>query len=154
MSEHSHERTEPSGRILVVDDNQDNIEIIATRLRYRGYEILEASDGEQALALVREAAPDLLLLDVMLPDIDGYEVARRLRAGSERHVPLIAISGFSSDEDRRRAEQAGFDRSFVKPVAYDALNDALAEQARLLSGADAGAGSAPCGVAGAAPITS
>src|SRR5688572_32202542 len=75
--------TTDRGRILVVDDNQDNIEIIATRLRFRGYEILEASDGAQALELVRESAPDLILLDVMLPDIDGYEISRRIKGADD-----------------------------------------------------------------------
>src|SRR5512145_2929460 len=68
---------ESLGRILVVDDNRDNVEIIATRLRFRGYEIDEASDGATALEMVRNNPPDLMLLDVMLPDIDGYEIARR-----------------------------------------------------------------------------
>jgi two-component system OmpR family response regulator len=69
----------PLGRILVVDDNADNVEIIATRLRFRGYEIVEATNGEAALKSVRSDRPDLILLDVMLPDIDGYEIARRIK---------------------------------------------------------------------------
>ena len=80
---------EKLGRILVVDDNRDNVEIIATRLRFRGYEIEEASDGATALDTVRNNPPDLMLLDVMLPDIDGYEIARRLK--NDDTMPFIPI---------------------------------------------------------------
>jgi CheY-like chemotaxis protein len=78
------------GRILVVDDNHDNIEIIATRLQFRGYDILSATDGAQALQSVKDDKPDLILLDVMLPDIDGYEISRRIKNDSE--LPFIPIS--------------------------------------------------------------
>jgi CheY-like chemotaxis protein len=79
------------------------------------------------LAAAGESAPDLVLLDIGLPDIDGYEVARRLRADERlRHVPLVALTGFCGDADRVRARLAGFDEYLVKPVPYAMLNEVLA----------------------------
>ena len=84
---------ESLGKILVVDDNADNVEIIATRLRFRGYEILEATNGQEALDCVKRDAPDLILLDVMLPDIDGYEISRRIKSDSELpFIPIILVT--------------------------------------------------------------
>ena len=108
------------GRILVVDDNQDNIEIIATRLRYRGYEILEAGDGEQALALVREAAPDLILLDLHLPDLPGRQVLRRLRSYPEtRDVPVFVVT---ADASHGVADSFGF-RTGVNELGEDGVEE-------------------------------
>src|ERR1700733_2392413 len=76
-------------RILIVDDNETNRDILRTRLGPHGYELLEAADGEEAIAAAREHSPDLILLDVMMPKIDGIEVCRRLKADTE--LPFIAI---------------------------------------------------------------
>ena len=115
MSENG--RPSEPGRILVVDDNQDNNEIIAPRLRFRGYEILEASDGEQALALVRESAPDLLLLDVMLPDIDGYEISRRIKGATDLpFIPIILVTARDSTQDKVAGLDAGADDYLTKPL--------------------------------------
>src|SRR4051812_173715 len=85
------------GKILVVDDNRDNIEIMATRLRFRGYDVEEASHGEEALRKVRETCPDLILLDVMLPDIDGYEISRRLKGDDALpYIPIILVTARDS----------------------------------------------------------
>src|SRR5687767_13087698 len=127
------ERTnDEGGRILVVDDNQDNIEIIATRLRYRGYEIIEASDGAQALALVQETAPDLILLDVMLPDIDGYEISRRIK-GSESlpFIPIILVTARDSTQDKVTGLDAGADDYLPKPINYPELEARVRSMLRI-----------------------
>ena len=96
---------ESLGRILVVDDNRDNVEIIATRLRFRGYEIDEASDGAQAIASVHANAPDLILLDVLLPDIDVYEISRRLKGDDKLpFIPIILVTARDTTQDRAAAE--------------------------------------------------
>jgi two-component system, cell cycle response regulator len=123
--------TEP-GRILVVDDNQDNIEIIATRLRFRGYEILEASDGEQALALVRDKAPDLLLLDVMLPDIDGYEISRRIKGADDLpFIPIILVTARDSTQDKVMGLDAGADDYLTKPINFPELEARVRSMLRI-----------------------
>jgi two-component system, cell cycle response regulator len=120
------------GRILVVDDNQDNIEIIATRLRFRGYEILEASDGEQALALVRERAPDLLLLDVMLPDIDGYEISRRIKGADDLpFIPIILVTARDSTQDKVAGLDAGADDYLTKPINFPELEARVRSMLRI-----------------------
>jgi signal transduction histidine kinase len=118
-------------RLLIVDDNVDLAKGLATYFIERaGLEVRVAYTGESGIRLAREFRPDAILLDIGLPDIDGCEVARRLRAESGfNHVPLIAISGFSTEADRGRAKLAGFDRYFVKPVAFQMLHDVLAGHA-------------------------
>jgi CheY-like chemotaxis protein len=118
-------------RLLIVDDNVDLAKGLATYFIERaGLEVCVAYTGESGIRLAREFRPDAILLDIGLPDIDGCEVARRLRAESAfKHVPLIAISGFSTEADRGRAKLAGFDRYFVKPVAFQMLHDVLAGHA-------------------------
>jgi len=123
--------TEP-GRILVVDDNQDNIEIISTRLRFRGYEILEASDGQQALALVHEAAPDLILLDVMLPDIDGYEISRRIKGADDLpFIPIILVTARDSTQDKVAGLDAGADDYLTKPINFPELEARVRSMLRI-----------------------
>jgi two-component system, cell cycle response regulator len=133
MDEHVHTPgTEPPGRILVVDDNQDNIEIIATRLRFRGYEILEAGDGTQALALVREAAPDLILLDVMLPDIDGYEISRRIKGADDLpFIPIILVTARDSTQDKVAGLDAGADDYLTKPINFPELEARVRSMLRI-----------------------
>jgi diguanylate cyclase (GGDEF)-like protein len=132
MSENATVPAVEPGRILVVDDNQDNIEIIATRLRYRGYEILEASDGEQALALVREAAPDLILLDVMLPDIDGYEISRRIKGADDLpFIPIILVTARDSTQDKVAGLDAGADDYLTKPINFPELEARVRSMLRI-----------------------
>ena len=123
-------------RLLIIDDNEDLAKGLSIYLSERsGHEVRCANTGEAGIALAREFKPDAVLLDIGLPDIDGYEVARRLRAEDAlEDVPLIGISGFSTAADRKRAKRAGFDRYFVKPIAFDKLNDALAERLTLAAG--------------------
>jgi two-component system, cell cycle response regulator len=123
---------EALGRILVVDDNRDNVEIIATRLRFRGYEIEEASDGAQALALVHKNPPDLILLDVMLPDIDGYEISRRIK-GDEAlpFVPIILVTARDSTQDKVAGLDAGADDYLTKPINFPELEARVRSMLRI-----------------------
>jgi two-component system CheB/CheR fusion protein len=109
-------------RILVVDDNVDAAEILAMLLRLVKHEVHIAYDGPSAMQLAANVRPDAVLLDIGLPGVDGYQVARELRKtpGLESTV-LIALSGYGQDEDRRRAREAGFDHHMIKPVNNDEL---------------------------------
>jgi class 3 adenylate cyclase len=107
---------------LVVDDNAANVDILRARLAANGYEILSATDGEQALQAVREHQPDLVLLDVMMPKMDGIEVCRRLRADmSIPFVPIILVTAKSEPKDVVAALEAGGDEYLTKPVDQAAL---------------------------------
>lgn len=128
----TEQAAERPGRILVVDDNPDNVEIIATRLRFRGYEILEASTGNQALSLVLEAEPDLILLDVMLPDIDGYEISRRIK-GDEAlpFIPIILVTARDTTQDKVAGLDAGADDYLTKPVNFAELEARVRSMLRI-----------------------
>lgn len=109
-------------RILVVDDNEINRDLLCTRLRTHGYELIEAADGEEALASAREHLPDLILLDVMMPKIDGIEVCRRLKA--DRELPFIAVILVTAKADSKDVVaglDAGADEYLTKPVDQAAL---------------------------------
>jgi two-component system, cell cycle response regulator len=132
MSEIRGEPGAVPGRILVVDDNQDNIEIIATRLRFRGYEILEASDGAQALSHVHDNEPDLILLDVMLPDIDGYEISRRIKGNAELpFIPIILVTARDSTQDKVAGLDAGADDYLTKPINFPELEARVRSMLRI-----------------------
>jgi signal transduction histidine kinase/ActR/RegA family two-component response regulator len=114
-------------RILVVEDNRDARESLATLLRIEGHEVVEAENGAGGVALAQTSAPDFALVDIGLPDIDGYEVARRLRdAPATRGIGLVAVTGYGTQEDLRRALAAGFDVHLAKPVEVAQLLDILA----------------------------
>jgi len=114
-------------RVLVVDDNQDSRESLAMLLGFWGHDVLSASEGTEALNVARQERPDVVLLDIGLPGIDGYEVARRLLAQADKRRPaLVAMTGYGQAEDRKRAREAGFALHLVKPVEPDALQRALA----------------------------
>jgi PAS domain S-box-containing protein len=117
----------PSRRILVVDDNEDVAESLAEILRTTGHEVRTAYRGLAALEAVEAFLPEVVLLDIGMPGMDGYEVARRLRRerGLEK-VLLVALTGYGRDEDRRRSREAGIDHHLVKPVDPAALCDLLA----------------------------
>jgi PAS domain S-box-containing protein len=111
-------RGQPAGRrVLVVDDNRDAAESLALLLRLKRHEVQVAYDGPEALEAARRHHPEVVVLDIGLPRMDGYEVARRLRQepGLEK-TTLIALTGYGRDEDRRRSQEAGFDRHLTKPV--------------------------------------
>jgi len=120
------------GRILVVDDNSDNLEIIGTRLRFRGYDILEASDGEQALAIVHREPPDLILLDVMLPDINGYEISRRIKGdASLPFIPIILVTALGETQDKVAGLDAGADDYLTKPINFPELEARVRSMLRI-----------------------
>jgi adenylate cyclase len=113
-------RTPP--RILIADDNPSNLDILRTRLAVHGYELLTAADGEEALRLAREMRPDLVLLDVMMPKMDGLEVCRRLKAdASLPFMPIIMITAKTDSKDIVAGLEAGGDEYLTKPVDQAAL---------------------------------
>jgi signal transduction histidine kinase/CheY-like chemotaxis protein len=113
-------------RLLVVDDNRDVADGLAEVLRLLGHEVRVANDGPSALTVEEAFHPDLVLLDIGLPGMDGYEVARRLRKKSEAHRPLlVAVTGWGQDEDRHRSFEAGFDVHLVKPLDVPVLEKLL-----------------------------
>jgi signal transduction histidine kinase/ActR/RegA family two-component response regulator len=118
-------------RLLVVDDNQDAADSLAMMLRLQGHHVRVANDGVAALEIMKSYRPVLVFLDLGMPKMDGYEVARRLRRqpGLE-HVRLAALTGWGQQEDRRRTAEAGFDHHFIKPVEPNAIEGLLAELKR------------------------
>jgi signal transduction histidine kinase len=117
----------PSRRVLVVDDNHDAADSLALLLKMMGHEVRTAYGGAAALAASRSWRPEVVLLDIGLPGLDGYAVGRRLRderPGEE--LLIVALTGYGQDEDRRRSQEAGLDLHFVKPVDPNALRDLLA----------------------------
>jgi CheY-like chemotaxis protein len=121
-------------RILLVEDNEMNRDVITRRLEMRGFEVTSAEDGERALERAEADAPDLILLDMGLPGIDGWEVARRLKAGERTGaVPIIALTAHVLSEDRARALAAGCDDFDSKPIELDRL---LGKIAALTGGRD------------------
>jgi len=117
----------PAGRsILIVEDNVDARDALGALLELEGHVVAAAGEGHEALELVRATDPDIALVDIGLPGIDGYEVARRVRAVDGRRPVLIALTGYGQPEDRRRASEAGFDGLLVKPVDPTALTTLLA----------------------------
>jgi len=115
-------------RLLVVDDNADSVDALGMWLRIEGHRVEIAYSGEEALPAAMSQRPDAVVLDLALPGIDGYEVARRLRRepGFER-VCFIAMTGFGAYADRERAKQAGFDHHMVKPIDYTVFSQLLAQ---------------------------
>jgi signal transduction histidine kinase len=113
-------------RILVVDDNRDAADSLALLLRLGGHEVGVAYSGEAALEVVRMTPPEVVLLDIGLPAMDGYEVARQLRVQHGSQLLLVAISGYGQEEDRARSQEAGFDEHLVKPVDPNAVRALLA----------------------------
>ncbi|HET9865031.1 MAG TPA: response regulator [Steroidobacteraceae bacterium] len=115
--------------ILIADDNQDALESLALMLRMEGHEVHCASDGEEALQLAGLRRPEIVVLDVGMPKLDGCEVARRIRAESwGRAAVLVALTGWGQEVDRRRSREAGFDMHLVKPVDPATLCDMLVSQ--------------------------
>jgi signal transduction histidine kinase len=115
----------PSRDILIVEDNADARETLRKLLELQGHRVRVAAEGSTALKEVRAAPPDVALVDIGLPGMDGYELARRVRADAGRRVTLIALTGYGLPEDRRRTAEAGFDLHLVKPVDYEKLEAAL-----------------------------
>jgi CheY-like chemotaxis protein len=113
-------------RVLVVDDNEDALSMLVELLRTAGHQVRGASDGPAALEIAREFRPDVAVLDIGLPAMDGYELAARLRSQMNGAAPmLVALSGYGQDADRARSEKAGFALHLVKPLETTELLAAL-----------------------------
>ena len=130
-------------RILVADDNNDALESLATLLQLSGHEVYTAANGAVALEAAEQHRPEVALLDIGMPKLDGYEVARRIRAQPwGQRITLVALTGWGQDSDRRRSQEAGFDSHLVKPLDLDKLTELLAALPVAGSGAIRGAGPA------------
>lgn len=111
-----------SRKILVVEDNPLNLKLLRDVLQFAGYDVIEARSGEDGVRLAEEDPPDLVLMDLQLPGIDGYEALRRLRQpNSVPNVPVVAVTAFAMAEDRKRAMAAGFDGYVEKPISVREL---------------------------------
>jgi CheY-like chemotaxis protein len=118
----------PRQRILVVDDSEDTAESMQLLLQLDGHDVRTAHDGPQAIAAAADFRPDVILLDIGLPGLDGYAVTRILRGNPElAGCRIIAVSGYAQDSDRQRSYQAGCDAHMVKPIEISALQSVLAE---------------------------
>lgn len=115
-----------SARILVVDDEELNIRLVARTLTHAGYEVVAARNGEDALRLARDETLDLVLLDVMLPDLDGFELCRRIRQGSNGHrLPVILLTALDSVQERARGFESGADVYLPKPFELEHLLESI-----------------------------
>jgi CheY-like chemotaxis protein len=109
-------------KILYIEDNEDNLYMLSNRLKRRGYEVVSAPDGERGIVAAKSEKPGLILMDLSLPVMDGWEATRRLKAESEtRHIPVIALSAHSMAGDREKALAAGCDEYDTKPIELPRL---------------------------------
>ncbi len=119
-----------AAKILLVEDNELNSDMLSRRLIRRGYEVVVAADGMQAVAGAAHERPDLILMDMSLPTIDGWEATRRIKADSRlRAIPVIALTAHAMSGDRERALEAGCNEFDTKPIEFDRL---LSKMERLL----------------------
>jgi two-component system cell cycle response regulator len=111
-----------TARILIVDDVPANLRLLESRLNAEYYQIATAQDGLEAIRLAHAWQPDLILLDVMMPNMDGYEACRRLKADPEtQHIPIVMVTALAEASERLQALEAGADDFLTKPVEYDTL---------------------------------
>jgi CheY-like chemotaxis protein len=109
-------------KILLVEDNEMNRDMLSRRLIRRGYEVAVAVDGAQGVAMARSEKPDLVLMDLSLPGIDGWEATRRIKAGADtKHLPVIGLTAHAMAGDREKALEAGCDDYDTKPIELDRL---------------------------------
>lgn len=119
-------------RILVVEDNPKNLKLVRDVLEHFGYEVIEATTGEDGVRLAVEATPDLVLMDLQLPGIDGTEALRRIRAGAgNQDVPVVAVTAFAMNDDRDRAFESGFNGYVEKPISVRSLPQQVSDYLRL-----------------------
>jgi CheY-like chemotaxis protein len=109
-------------KLLLVEDNEMNRDMLSRRLMRRGYEVAVAVDGAQGVAMARSEKPDLVLMDLSLPGIDGWEATRRIKAGADtKHLPVIGLTAHAMAGDREKALEAGCDDYDTKPIELDRL---------------------------------
>ncbi len=115
-------------RILIVEDNLQNMRLVEMTLKAKGYTLLKATDGEEALAMVTRERPDLIRMDIQLPGMNGLEVTRKLRENSAfSHTPIIAVTAYAMREDREKAIEAGCNAHLPKPFNVHELRGMIAE---------------------------
>jgi CheY-like chemotaxis protein len=108
--------------VMVVEDNEPSRDALSRRLARRGYRVVQAMDGQQAVSLAKSALPDLILMDLGLPGIDGWEATKRLKAdATTRHIPIIVLSAHAMISDREMALAAGGDEFDTKPIRFQPL---------------------------------
>lgn len=106
--------------ILIVEDNQANMRLFRDLLQHYGYSVLQTTDGREALGLARAHRPDLIIMDIQLPEISGLEVTRQIKATEDlRHIPVIAVTAFAMKGDEQRMREGGCDAYVSKPISID-----------------------------------
>jgi two-component system, cell cycle response regulator DivK len=109
-------------KILMVEDNEMNVNMLSRRLQKRGYQVVTAGDGNQGHSMARSENPDLILMDISLPGMDGWELTRLLKsAEATRHIPIIALTAHALVTDREKASEAGCDEYETKPIDFERL---------------------------------
>jgi CheY-like chemotaxis protein len=112
--------------ILIVDDMADNLALISLDLQQQGYRVVTASDGEKAVRVAALTRPDIILMDIAMPGVDGLEATRKLRADEMlRSIPVIALTAYNTGGFRRAAADAGFDGYLTKPINFDRLHELI-----------------------------
>ncbi|HEV8468318.1 MAG TPA: response regulator [Candidatus Limnocylindria bacterium] len=115
-------------RILLVEDNEKNMKLARDLLAYKGHTVYEATTGEVAVATATKELPDLVLMDIQLPGIDGIEALRRIRAdGKASRIPIVALTASVMTNDRERFDKAGFDGFIAKPIDIKSFNDQVVQ---------------------------
>ena len=115
-----------SKKILIVDDNEDSRDLVVKVLKNKGYQMVEAVDGEDALEKAESENPDIILLDISIPKLDGYEVTRRLKSREKfKNIPIIALTAHAMKGDKEKALQAGYDGYISKPISIHELPDQI-----------------------------
>ena len=110
-------------KILLIEDDETNIDMLSRRLESKGYRVVTALDGRQGHSLARSEHPDLILMDISLPTMDGWEAARLLKAsGTTRHIPIIALTAHALITDREKAREVGCDEYETKPIEFGRLS--------------------------------
>jgi len=118
-------------KVLYVEDNEDNVYVLRNRLTRRGYTVLVASDGERGASMAAAEQPDIILMDLSLPVLDGWEATRRIKAGeTTRHIPVIALTAHAMTGDREKALAAGCDDYESKPIDIERLIGKIEAQVR------------------------
>ena len=125
-----------SRRVLIADGNRDAAESLAILLRFEGHDVVVANDGEVALRLFEAHTPDVAFLDIGMPNLNGYEVARRIRASANgTNVLLVAVTGWGQEKDRRQTREAGFDHHLTKPVEPETVSELIQPMRRATAAA-------------------
>ena len=115
-------------KILIVEDNELNLELISDILKIKGYQIISANNGKDAIRLAKETHPDLILMDIQLPVMDGYEATRRIKSDPEfKAIPIIAVTSFTMKGDKEKVMEAGCDGYIVKPIDIKRLPELVKE---------------------------